>query len=161
MEQINNALPMRGKFKDGGIGKIGLTVTIDIWKNDVLIIDNQLCTEIGRGYYKYILTVGNVDEVGEYYFTMKTGSLSVDSNEIEGVWIAGRAGIENLDETISSRASQTVLDVVRKYQSNKMVIHNNQLRVYDDNGTDIIRTFNLFNASGDPAEKSIFTREPV
>lgn len=161
MEQINHALPLRGKFKEHSVGKTGLTVTIDVWKNDVLIVDNQACVEIGRGYYKYVLTVGNVDVEGEYYFTMKTSDVSVDSNEIEGVWVIGRAGIENLDATISSRGSQTVLDIVRKFQTNKIEIHNNQVRVYDDNGSTILYTFNLYNASGDPAEKAVYLREPV
>jgi hypothetical protein len=49
---------------------------------------------------------------------------------------------------------------VKKVNLNKMVVVNNKLYIYDDNGVDIIKTFDLLDGSGNPTMTNVFQRIP-
>ena len=53
------------------------------------------------------------------------------------------------------------VNLIRKIEEGRWKIVNNQLIIYDDNGTTPIKTFNLKDKSGQPAEKDVFERDPV
>ena len=51
--------------------------------------------------------------------------------------------------------------LIRKIEEGRWKIVNNQMVIYDDNGTTPLRTFDLFDANGDPSSTSVFERVPV
>ena len=84
-------------------GKTGLTVTIDIYDpSGSQIVTGGSATAIGGGLYSYTLSTNNSAE-GEYAAIFKTTDATVDSQHIPSLWVLGRAGVENLDATVSSR----------------------------------------------------------
>ena len=50
---------------------------------------------------------------------------------------------------------------VRKIATNRWEIVSNQWIEYDDDNTTALRTYNLFDESGNPSKNSIFDRQPV
>jgi len=53
------------------------------------------------------------------------------------------------------------IDIVSKVQKNRWKVTNNQLIIYDDDGTTPYYTFNLFDENGAPTTTKIFERVPV
>jgi hypothetical protein len=54
--------------------------------------------------YSYTLSSGSVSSDGEYVAIFKTTDSDVDQQHIPALWVVGRAGVENLDESVSSRS---------------------------------------------------------
>lgn len=107
MEQINNSLPFNFFFTELGIGKTGLTVTIDVYKNGTEIVSAGSVTERGDGLYDYTLSSGSVDVEGVYVGIAKTATTTVDQMHLaQGFWV-GKGGVENLDAAVSSRLATT------------------------------------------------------
>ena len=104
IEQIANALKFLAFYTASGVGKTGLTVTVDVFKNDTLIATAASATEIGDGLYRYTLASGSNDAEGEYIAVFKTADSTVDGQHIVSAWTVQKAGVENLNATISSRA---------------------------------------------------------
>lgn len=103
LEQISSALKFLAFYCAAGIGKTGLTVAVDVFKNDTLIVTAASATEIGDGLYRYTLASGSVDAEGEYIAVFKTADATVDGQHIVSSWTVQKAGVENLDATISTR----------------------------------------------------------
>ena len=115
IEQISTAITFYAYFSESKVGKTGLTVTIDVWEDDGTpseIVTAGSATEMGDGLYYYTLSSGSVDAEGAYIAIFKTATTTVDQQHIPAIWLIQKAGVENLDATISSRASQTSLDTL-------------------------------------------------
>lgn len=104
IEQLANALPFRAFYTADGLGKTGLTVTVDVYRNDSKIVTAAAATEIGDGIYRYTLASGSVTLEGEYIAIFKTADATVDGQHIVAVWTVNVAGVEHLDADVSSRA---------------------------------------------------------
>ncbi len=92
-------------------GKTGLTVTIDIYDpSGTQIVTGGSATAIGGGLYAYTLSTNNSAE-GEYAAIFKTTDSTVDAQHIPSLWVLGRAGVENLDASVSSRSTLTAAQV--------------------------------------------------
>lgn len=104
IEQISNALKFLAFYTSAGLGKTGLTVTVDVYRNDTEIVTAGSATEIGDGLYRYTLSSGFVTVEGEYIAVFKTADTTVDGQHVVAVWTVQKAGVENLDALISSRA---------------------------------------------------------
>jgi hypothetical protein len=112
VEQLANAITFYVFFVESKLGKTGLTVTCDIWEltqagGATEIVTAGSASEIGDGLYKYVLSSGSVDAIGEYIAVFKTATTTVDAQHIPALWIVGRGGNENLDAAISSRNAMT------------------------------------------------------
>lgn len=112
MEQLANAITFYAFFVASKVGATGLTVTIDVWEltqagGATEIVTAGSASEIGDGLYKYTLSSGAVDAVGEYIAVFKTATTTVDAQHIPALWIVGRGGVENIDAAISSRNATT------------------------------------------------------
>jgi hypothetical protein len=112
VEQLANAITFYVFFVESKLGKTGLTVTCDIWEltqagGATEIVTGGSASEIGDGLYKYVLSSGSVDAIGEYIAVFKTATTTVDAQHIPALWIVGRGGNENLDAAISSRNATT------------------------------------------------------
>lgn len=114
IEQIGNAITFFAFYVASKLGKTGLTVTIDVYNPaGSLVVTAGSASEVGGGLYKYVLASGSVTTEGEYVAVFKTADTTVDAQHIPALWTVGRAGVENLDATISSRlaaASYTAPD---------------------------------------------------
>ena len=103
IEQISTPVKFVAFYTASKTGKTGLTVTIDIYDpSGSQIVTGGSATAIGGGLYSYTLSTNNSAE-GEYAAIFKTTDATVDSQHIPSLWVLGRAGVENLDATVSSR----------------------------------------------------------
>lgn len=107
LEQLANDLVFRAFYAEDGLGKTGLTVTVDIYAPDgTLLVDDDDATEQAGGLYRYTLDAAEVDAEGEYVAIFKTADTGVSQRHIPAVWVVNRAGIEYLDAPISLAASR-------------------------------------------------------
>ena len=84
-------------------GSTGLTVTVDVYDPaGTKIVDAGSASELAGGLYTYTLSSSN-SSAGEYVAIFKTADASVDSQHVPSLWSLGRAGVENLDASVSSR----------------------------------------------------------
>lgn len=105
IEQLNNSIKFLAFFVASKIGKPTLTVTIDVYNPaGTLVVNGGSATALGGGLYQYILASGSVTTEGEYLAIFKTSDTTVDQQHIPALWVIGRAGVEDLDTTITSRA---------------------------------------------------------
>jgi len=103
LEQVSNSVKFLAFYTASKQGKTGLTVTIDIYDpSGTQIVTGASATALGGGLYSYTLSSNNSSE-GEYAAIFKTTDSTVDSQHIPSLWVLGRAGVENLDATTSSR----------------------------------------------------------
>lgn len=107
LEQISNAITFYAFYVASKVGKTGLLdVTVDVYNPaGAEIVTAGAATEVGDGLYSYTLASGSTGTVGEYAAIFKTADGTVDQQHIPALWVVGRAGIENLDATVGSRAA--------------------------------------------------------
>ena len=103
LEQVSTSVKFVAFYTASKTGKTGLTVTVDLYDpSGTQIVTGGSATAIGGGLYAYTLSTNNSAE-GEYAAIFKTSDTTVDSQHIPSLWVLGRAGVENLDATVSSR----------------------------------------------------------
>ena len=86
-------------------GSTGLTVTVDVYDpSGTKIVDAGSSTELAGGLYTYTLSSSN-SSAGEYVAIFKTADANVDAQHVPSLWSLGRAGVENLDASVSSRST--------------------------------------------------------
>ena len=111
LEQVSTSVKFVAFYTASKTGKTGLTVTIDIYDpSGTQIVTGGSATAIGGGLYAYTLSTNNSAE-GEYAAIFKTTDSTVDAQHIPSLWVLGRAGVENLDATVSSRSTLTAAQV--------------------------------------------------
>lgn len=111
LEQVSTSVKFVAFYTASKTGKTGLTVTIDIYDpSGSQIVTGGSATAIGGGLYAYTLSTNNSAE-GEYAAIFKTADSTVDSQHIPSLWVLGRAGVENLNATVSSRSTLTAAQV--------------------------------------------------
>jgi hypothetical protein len=110
LEQVGVALPFAAQYIANKVGKTGLTVTVDVQRleNDgtvTTLVTGAAATEWWRGIYYYILP-DNLNTVEGFYIAIfQTADTLVDQKDIATDWLVQKAGLENLNATVSSRAA--------------------------------------------------------
>lgn len=108
IEQVSTAIQFAAHFVASGVSATGLTVTVDLYRWDgttvTTIATGAACTEIGSGLYGYSLASGSTANESVYYAVFKTSG-TADQQHLPAAWAIGKAGVENLDATVSSRAA--------------------------------------------------------
>jgi hypothetical protein len=105
IEQQSNSIKFLVFFVASKQGSTGLTVTVDVYNpSGTKIVNGSSASEVGGGVYSYTLSSGSVSSDGEYVAIFKTTDSDVDQQHIPALWVVGRAGIENLDASVSSRS---------------------------------------------------------
>lgn len=137
IEKINTSVIFYGHYTESGVSKTALTVTINVYEVTrsgvtTQIVTNGTCTEIGNGLYQYLLSAASVDASAEYVGVCHTAITTVDCQDIPAIWVVDRAGVGNLDATISSRSSATALSAL---QSNVTTILTDYARRTGDYAT--------------------------
>ena len=111
LEQTSTSVKFVAFYTASKQGKTGLTVTVDLYDpSGTQIVTGGSATAIGGGLYSYTLSTNNSAE-GEYAAIFKTTDSTVDSQHIPSLWVLGRAGVENLNATVSSRSTLTAAQV--------------------------------------------------
>ena len=118
IEKINTSIIFFAHYTESGVSKTGLTVSINVYKVtragvSTQIVTNSACTEIGNGLYRYLLASASVDASAEYIGVFNTATTTVDVQNIPSMWVVDRAGVSNLDTTVSSRSSATALSALQ------------------------------------------------
>jgi len=103
IEQVGNALTFKVAFIASKLGKTGLTVTVNVYRNGTKIVDAASATEQGDGIYLYALSSGSVNAEGYYEAAFTTSDTTVDQRTVYDRWYVGKAGIEHLDADVSTR----------------------------------------------------------
>ena len=111
IEQIGVALPFTAFYTTLGSGTTGLTVTVDVYRNDTEVVTAASATDEGDGFYTYTLASGSNTVEGVYKAVFKTATTTVDQPHIAAAWYVGKAGVENLDAAVSSRSALTAQQV--------------------------------------------------
>ena len=103
LEKTSTSVKFLSFYTASKQGSTGLTVTVDVYDPaGTKIVDASAATELAGGLYTYTLSSSN-SSAGEYVAIFKTTDSAVDAQHIPSLWSLGRAGVENLDATISSR----------------------------------------------------------
>ena len=111
LEQVGNALAFYGFYTSGKVGRTGLSPTVDVYRigtngASVQVVTAGASTEIGTsGLYRYGLSSALNTVEGEYLAMFRTSDTAVDARDIAAVWAVGKAGLEDLDAAISTRAT--------------------------------------------------------
>lgn len=104
--KIAESIRIAAFFVESKVGKTGLTVTVDVYRNGTEVVTGASATDRGDGFYDYVLDGATVvTEAGTYYYVFKTSTSTVDQQHVPGVMLVGMAGVEHLDADISSRAA--------------------------------------------------------
>jgi hypothetical protein len=107
LEQVSTSVKFLAFYTASKQGKTGLTVAVDIYNpSGTQIVTAGSATALGGGLYAYTLSTDNSSE-GEYAAIFKTSDSTVDAQHIPSLWVLGRAGVENLDATTSSRLASS------------------------------------------------------
>lgn len=116
IEQLSNALIFMCFFQDvNGTAVTGVSAVVDVDRITnssgtpalASLVTGGTVTELGRGYYGYVLASGSVGSEGEYVATFRTTNTNVRDRQLPSLWSVNVAGVEDLDATVSSRASST------------------------------------------------------
>jgi hypothetical protein len=109
IEQLSNAIRFYGFYTKDKTGYTGLTVTADVYLNGStnLLFTGASASEVGGGLYTYQLASSDTTTEGEYITIFKTATTDADQQHIPALWVINKAGIENLDGTITSRFATT------------------------------------------------------
>lgn len=119
IEQVNNAITFYFYYTGSNGGVSGIadgTVNVRRGSTGALIITSGALTEIGDGFYKYTLAANNVSSEDDYIARSHTANATVDQKDLPAIWVINKAGVENLDATVATRATPaqvttSVLDV--------------------------------------------------
>lgn len=103
LEQISNALTFLAFYTASGVGKTGLTVTVDVRRGSATVISDGAAAEIGGGLYSYTLASGSVTSEALYTAVFKTSDTTVDQKHLPALWTVGTAGVENLNDAVGDK----------------------------------------------------------
>jgi hypothetical protein len=105
LEKTSTSVKFLAFYTASKQGSTGLTVTVDVYDPaGTKIVDASAATELAGGLYTYTLAASN-SSAGEYVAIFKTTDANVDSQHVPSLWSLGRAGVENLDASVSSRST--------------------------------------------------------
>jgi hypothetical protein len=111
LEKTSTSVKFLAFYTASKQGSSGLTVTVDVYDpSGTKIVDASAATELAGGLYTYTLSSSN-SSAGEYVAIFKTADANVDAQHVPSLWSLGRAGVENLDASVSSRSTLTTGDL--------------------------------------------------
>jgi len=143
-ENIMGTLTIISFFTDKGTPKTGLSPTIRIRDVDTtsLVVTDAAMTEIGDGFYKFSFT-------------------SYDEEKVYSFRADGTSTLTQADRYVFGTNENNEITQVRKIATNRWQIVSNQWIEYDDDATTALRTYNLFDESGNPSKNNVFDRVPT
>lgn len=107
MYQIGDALPFDAQFKETKLGKTGLTVTVDVYRNGTLVVSDGSSTELALGWYYYVMSSSLNTVAGQYRAVFKTATTTVDDRQIPSLRDVGAPWAQRIDENVSAAKTLT------------------------------------------------------
>lgn len=89
---------------------------------------------------------------GDNFYSESVGTLA---NGTYTVVIKNNSEVIGLNTLNWNDQKEIDIEYLRKIFVNNMKIINDQLIIYDNDGTTVLETFDLFNSSGDPTEVEV------
>jgi len=87
---VGESLRARGVFLSGGAGAVGLAVTVDVFRNDALIVTGAATAPLDAvnapGVYQYTLAGASVTVAGEYLFHFLDTGATADEVDVYAQW---------------------------------------------------------------------------
>jgi hypothetical protein len=134
-------------FTNAGTPATGLSATVSIWKTDgTVVVNASAMTEIAGGFYKY--TFSTYNDAYDYVIRADGGNTLSAPDRY-------KMSANDLGQVTNP------LNLVKKIEANKMKIETNQLKIYEDDGVTVAKTYDLFDENGSPSMTSVFQRNPV
>lgn len=100
LEQTGVSLPFLAAFIESKVKKTGLTVTVDVYRNNTKVITGASATEWGDGVYYYLLDSAYNTVEGIYWAVFNTATTTVDQQDLYSAWYVQKAGVENLNAAV-------------------------------------------------------------
>ena len=148
MDWADNSGSMVYDAPMGAVGKAPLGG--GVYSDSIFILQNGWKLKFYDGTYQFIIkgTIITDDETAR--------TVSPDSGSVEAIFQVSSQGTISTDLALANDISW-----IKKIERGRWKIVNNQLVFYDEDNTTIIRTFNLFNKTGQPASEDIYERVPA
>ena len=123
-----------------GYSHTALTPVFTVFKQlDTLVdIAKPVISEVSHGLYKFSYTPSTYSVV----FQIDAGDPSITDENLR--YVSGVLG--NIDYEI---------EFLRKVSTNKWQMIGNQVKIFDDDGTTVIKTFNLYDSLGNPTMTNV------
>lgn len=151
LEQISNSLTFLAFYTASGVGKTGLTVTIDVYRGVTEVVTAGGATEIGDGLYYYTLSSGSVTSEALYTAVFKTSDTTVDQKHLPALWAVGTAGVENLNDPIGDKLDASAYTAPLGAAATAAAVLDAVATDYNDAGS-IGAKINAAGAAADPLE---------
>jgi hypothetical protein len=101
---VGQALRGDAYYEASKQGKTGLTVTVDVYNpSGTKVVADGAATEIGGGFYTYLMAANLNTVAGHYRFVFKTADATVDRQHQPALCISGETWVERVDVAVSSR----------------------------------------------------------
>ena len=141
-------------FVDNGAPRDGLvpSPTVNLWNmtDGIQVVNSGTMSFVGDGGYKYSFV--NADDT-KIYYAMADGGVAIPDHERYPYGYSDDTGVIN--------AISVGVEAIRKIETGRWKVVNNQMIFYDSDGLTPLYTFNLFDASGNPTVTSPAERVPV
>ena len=169
-------ITITANFRDsGGVPATGLSPVLTVWSvtgsPNILEIGGSpdtIMEEVGNGFYKfnfsaydpridYLFLADGGDTLSTTRFVDSSSEIPDPEDNADGIW---RAESTDYGSPISSMAG--VLIEILKYDQNRTRIDAiaNTLTVFEDDGSTILRVYDLTDRNGVPSIAEIFERVP-
>lgn len=103
IQQTGQSITAYGYFVEGQVGKTGLTVTCNVrGVSNTLLVTGGSATEVGDGWYEYTLSGASTGSAGNYKFTFKTATTTVNQRDVPALWVVGPTWVQNLDAVLTT-----------------------------------------------------------
>ena len=108
IEQAGVEIIWYAHFTEGGEGQTGLSPTITVYKDDggTPEVNAANMTELADGFYYYKQTPSGE---GFRVAVAKTTDAGTDQKHVPAVMLIGKAGVEQLDASVSTRAAEATV----------------------------------------------------
>ena len=108
IEQAGVEIIWYAHFTEGGEGQTGLSPAITVYKDDggTPEVNAANMTELADGFYTYKQTPSGE---GFRVAVAKTTDADADQKHVPAVMLIGKAGVEQLDASVSTRAAEATV----------------------------------------------------
>ena len=142
-------------FTNQGVLATGLSPTIDIVdvNSSSLIMNDASMTVFTNMTHCY------------YYDFTSTSSTTYDTDNDYAFTVDGTTSLNDIDRyQFGTNDNENLRDdiiVIKKIETGRWRILNNQMLFYDEDGTTVLYTFDLKDSGGSPTEQNVYERDPV
>ena len=136
-----------------------------VYTDSVFILQNGWKIKLYNGNYHFIFKGTIITDDGtSRTVNPDSGNVTIEFQVTsQGIVSIQGSGVTQQDKDDISNLVWTnpTGSFLNKVEKNRWKITGSQLLIYDDGGTSVIRTFNLYDESGNPSQTNVMERVPV